>query len=198
MFLVLLSQTHYFSLLVFLSCGPPFIRLSCDYKKKRNPKHRKKCDAGPHYNAALASERGRWWLRKEGGTEGRKRCLFLDIIVSKNNSGLGWVLWVCCHSKWWMLHVSRPCESIAVLQGHLAEKFQVNQSCHRVYGPFVLWKSAKSIKGVYFALYFKWHSLPIGWFGESFIRRSPLMACPPEDISVGEGALRKTLECFGK
>lgn len=56
----------------------------------------------------------------------------------------------------------------------------------------------ESIKGVYFAIYFKWHSLPTGWFGESFIRRSPLMGCPPEGISIVEGALQKILECFGK
>lgn len=117
MFLLLLSQTHYFSLFVFLSCGSPFIRLSCGLQKKtkkqHNSKHRKKCYARPHYNAALASERGRWRLRKEGGTERRKHCVFLDIFVSKDNSSLGCILLVHCHRKWWILHMSRPCESMS-------------------------------------------------------------------------------------
>lgn len=129
MFLVLLSQTHYFSPLGFLSCGPPFIRLSCGLQKNPTAQNtgKKMLCWTTLQCVALASERERWWLRKEQGTEGRKHPLSLDIFDSKDND-LGRVLLIHCHRKWWMLHASHSYESMSCG----TEKLQVNQSCHRV------------------------------------------------------------------
>lgn len=138
MLLVLLSQTHYFSLLGFLSCGPPLIRLSCGVQKNPTSQNTggKKCCAGPHYIKciALALEGGRWWLKKEQGTERRQKALSLLRYFSFQGqwhwqSSFGALSWKvvnpACESFLWERELwSREVSSkLKLLQGSVGHVF---------------------------------------------------------------------------
>lgn len=147
--LALLSQTHYFSLLCFLSCGPSFIRLSSGLPKRNQNMGRAVVLA----HAAMLlrrTEKGVWWLRKE-----REKALsLLDSFVSEDNSE--WVILVCCCREWWTLGVSCPYGSISHVERHQAERFQVIMVPLWNWDPVAfLWKPDELAKGVYFAAYFK-------------------------------------------
>jgi len=57
--------------------------------KKHNPNTGKNVTLDHSTMLFWHQREGRWWLRNEGGREGGKHCLFLDIFLSKDNSSLG-------------------------------------------------------------------------------------------------------------